>query len=81
MRGFYDELEKVLFANEPKDKISLFESFYADFKAGLLDFDAENEEKEQEKPSYATFCQVVQPEKLYTKIKLDSDDGKARFVH
>ncbi len=81
MKTFFDELENILFEKDPKHKIELFWPFYRDFCANTLSFSTENQPKVQKKPSFAEFCSVVEPEKLYTRMKLDSDEGKARFVH
>jgi uncharacterized ferritin-like protein (DUF455 family) len=81
MDKYYNELEKVLFCTNPKDKLSLFSSFYAKFLAGNLDFDDNTAPKEHTKPSYAGFLTIIDANAQPKRNKLDTDEGKARFVH
>jgi len=81
MKNFFDELENVLFATSPEEKIELFYHFYDEFRTNLLVIKQTLPAKEHIKPTFANFCRIVTPENLPKRVKLDTDEGKARFVH
>ncbi len=81
MKNYYDELEKVLLATSKEQKTELFYPFYELFQSGNLNFEAKQSPMVQTKPSYAGFCRIVRAEETQPRIKLDTDEGKARFVH
>jgi len=81
MQNFYDALESVLFVTSPSEKIALFYPFYDEFLKNGLDFCEVNSPKEHVVPTYAGFLNVVRSGEQAKRNKLDTDEGKARFVH
>lgn len=81
MLNFYSQLETIILEKSPELKIELFSSFYKLYNSGRLDFSFLTAPLLFHEPSFSTFCTIIPSEKLPPRSKLDTDFGKARFVH
>ncbi|MCX6076897.1 MAG: hypothetical protein NTW78_08450 [Campylobacterales bacterium] len=59
--NFYKEVELILEAKNPAEKIEAFKKFYSVYKSGAVDFEKKFAAKKFAEPSYASICQVVNP--------------------
>jgi uncharacterized ferritin-like protein (DUF455 family) len=79
--NFYKELESVLEAGDPKEKIALFDLFYKKFLAGEASFETEYEVKKFIEPSYSKVCQRVAPQKVPKRSNLTTKEGQINLLH
>ncbi len=78
---FYHQLETILTASTPKEKIALFEAFYANYKNGTMKYDKAFSPKPFQTPSYSGFCTVVAPKEVPKRSNLSTKEGQARLLH
>jgi uncharacterized ferritin-like protein (DUF455 family) len=81
MINFFAALEEVLFEKNIQKKLDTFKDFYQDFLDDTFEYESKIHPKEHINPTYYGFLNIVPQENLPARVKLDSDEGKARFVH
>lgn len=79
--NYFQTLEGILFANDPKIKISSFKSFYDDFLSNKLVFEENFIPKIQTQPSYYTFCHIIHPTKIRRPKSTSSEIALAKVIH
>ena len=78
---FFRTLEEILRLKKPSDKCDAFKRFYQTYLLGKIDFDHAQETSIFNEPSYLGYCQLVSPTVVVKRKKLNSDRGKAVFLH
>ena len=78
---FYHQLETILLTRSSKEKISLFEAFYKNYKENRVEVETEFVAKKFSTPSYSAFCTVVDPKKVPKRSNLATKEGQARLLH
>jgi uncharacterized ferritin-like protein (DUF455 family) len=78
---FYKELELILKAKTPAQKIEMFTLFYERYKAGDILFEENYSPLEFDEPSYASVCKVVPPQIVPKRSNLTSKDGQINLLH
>lgn len=78
---FFTQIEVILRLNTPEEKCSAFKQFYQAYLEGSLFFDHTHIAKAFEEPSYVGYCQLVSPTVVLKRKKLETDRGKAVFLH
>ncbi|MFA6137491.1 MAG: ferritin-like domain-containing protein [Sulfurimonas sp.] len=79
--NFYKELELVLEAKNPTEKIEAFEKFYSAYKAGAMKFEKEFVSKKFSEPSYSSICQIVNPQNVPRRSNLTTKEGQIILLH
>ncbi len=78
---FYQELENILEAPTPKEKIERFNSFYTLYKQNRLQKDPKTPPKEFTNPSYSAFCTIVSPRDVPKRTNLTTKEGQINLLH
>lgn len=78
---FYKELELILKAKTPEQKIEQFKLFYENYKRGDVSFETEHTPEFFEVPSYAEVCRVVSPQIVPKRSNLTTRDGQINLLH
>ncbi len=78
---FYKQLELVIEAKTPREKIELFEKFYAAYKASLLEFEESYDVKFFQSPSYSEVCTIVAPQDVPKRSNLTTIQGQINLLH
>ncbi len=78
---FFTTLENILQISDPKRKIANFSQFYEKYQKEELICDHAQESVVFEKPSYASFCQIVSPKDVPKRKRLDTKEGRAILLH
>ena len=78
---FYAILETLLQTADPAKKISAFETFYAAYRNHECVKDASHPVCNFKKPSYASFCTIVDPQRVPRRKNLGSVEGKVAMLH
>jgi uncharacterized ferritin-like protein (DUF455 family) len=79
--GFHRNLEKILKAKNPFDKIELFTTFYEAYKKGLISFEKEFSPLEFTEPSYSSFCTIISPQDVPKRKNLTTQEGQINLLH
>ena len=79
--NFYKELELILEAKTATQKIEKFKIFYELYKGNHFSVDETYELKEFDKPSYESFCKVINPQDVPKRKNLTSKDGQINLLH
>ncbi|MFA6191193.1 MAG: ferritin-like domain-containing protein [Sulfurimonas sp.] len=79
--NFYKELELVLEAKNPTEKIEAFEKFFSAYKAGIVEFEKDFATKKFSEPSYSSKCQVVNPQNVPKRSNLTTKEGQIFLLH
>jgi uncharacterized ferritin-like protein (DUF455 family) len=80
--GFFEEIWDALEEGSPKLKTEKTLKLYERFKAGEFeDFSSNEVVKVQSKPSYSALCEITHPSTVQKRRRLDTDEGKAVFLH
>ncbi|STP12457.1 Uncharacterized protein conserved in bacteria [Helicobacter mustelae] len=80
--NFFAALEKILFAEDPDQKIALFREFHEDFHyTKKYDFDHQSPIKISPLPSYHSFCQIIHPTRIRRPKDLSSTNALAKVIH
>ena len=77
----YHQLETILTAYPPKEKIADFKKFFENYKKGRVEFEKNFYPKDFQTPSYAAFCTVVNPKDVPKRSNLATKEGQARLLH
>ncbi len=78
---FYKELELILKAKRPEQKIEQFKLFYENYKHGDVSFEIEHTPEFFELPSYSDVCRVVPPQTVPKRSNLTTRDGQINLLH
>ena len=78
---YFYELETILLTDKPKDKIEKFKKFYEKFLNNDFYFDEKYTPYIFDKPSYASFLDIVKPTALPPIKNFKSIEGKKYLVH
>lgn len=78
---FYKNLESILKAKMPLEKIELFQQFYSLYKEDEVVFESQYEAKKFHIPSYAGYCTVVSPQKVPKRSNLSTKEGQINLLH
>ncbi len=80
--GFFEEVWGALEESSPKLKTEKTLKLFERFKAGEFDdFSANEIVNEQSKPSYSALCEITHPSSVEKRRRLDTNEGKAVFLH
>ncbi len=79
--NFYKELELILEAKNPKDKLKMFNTFYKAYLSGEVEFEITYEAKEFSEPSYSSVCKIVPPQNVPKRSNLTTQDGQINLLH
>ena len=79
--NFFKELELILEAKKPSNKIEMFEHFYDEYKKGNVEFEDEYEVKKFKEPSYSSTCQIVPPQDVPRRSNLTTKEGQIVLIH
>ncbi len=79
--NFYNELEQILIAGTPSEKIAQFRRFYSAYCESDVCFVSEGTPVVFEKPSYAGFCTIVPPLDVPKRKKLSRPEGQILLLH
>ena len=79
--NFYKELELVIEAKSVDEKVESFTNFYAKFLDGALLFEEDFIPKSFEKPSYANFCKIIEPQNVPKRKNLTMQEGQINLLH
>ncbi len=79
--NFYKELELILQTKSPKEKISKFNDFYTQYKAGSVKFEKNYKAKEFSEPSYSVTCNIVPPQEVPKRSNLTTKEGQINLLH
>jgi len=79
--GFFQTLELILQEQDAKQKLLKFNTFYALYKEGKLEFEKEYKVVEFQLPSYKKMCKVVPPQVVPKRSNLTSRDGQINLLH
>lgn len=77
----YSTLESILTAERPKDKITLFRSFYIRYHSDKLERDVKSVPRIFNAPSYAAYCEISDPKNVPRRNRLDTQRGQALLLH
>jgi len=76
---FYDTLEKIIICDNIPQKFEMFYDLYQNLEK--FDFKSEKKPKTFEKPSYASFCEIVPPAKVPRRRGFETKEKKAVLLH
>lgn len=79
--NFFASVEKILFADTPRQKVDIFRHFYDDFLSKKIIFEENFIPKVQSHPSYYTFCKIIHPTRLRRPKVLNSVTALAKIIH
>ena len=79
--NFFLTIQNVLRADTPGLKFKLFKQMNDQFTKKKLDFTNQKDIYIFKKPSYAGFCNIVDPKEVPSRKNLNSDEGKATLLH
>lgn len=79
--NFYKELELILEAKKPQNKIAMFKEFYNSYKNSDVSFESNESAKEFSEPSYNDVCKVVAPQNVPKRSNLTVREGQVVLVH
>lgn len=81
MKNFYEELQKVLFARKPDEKIRVFYNFYESYQKGDFVFEHQTTKIALQEPSYASFVSIVAPQNVPKRKNLTTKEGQKYLLH
>lgn len=81
MKEFFSSVEKILFSDSIKEKIFLFNEFYANFLDKKVYFNHSHFTLIQTSPSYEAFCTITHPTKISRPKQLNSITSLAKIIH
>lgn len=76
---FYETLESIINCDNIPQKFKLFDDLYQNLKD--ISFESDEKPKIFEKPSYASFCEIVPPAKVPRRRGFDTNEKKAALLH
>ncbi len=80
--AFFDEVWDALNESLPKLKTEKTFALFSKFESGeFTDFESSEQPKIQQKPSCSAFCEIKHPTMVQKRRKLDTNEGKAVFLH
>jgi len=81
LMNFYKELELIIEAKNPKEKIEGFTKFYQNYKEGDVVFEDRYTPKEFTSPSYSQICTIISPQGVPKRKNLTTKDGQVNLIH
>jgi len=78
--NYYKELELILEAKNPKNKLEMFSKFYKAYLADEVKFEETYKPKEFSEPSYGTVCKIVPPQNVPKRSNLTTNDEIRHFL-
>ncbi len=78
---FFTHLEEILRLKLPEEKCQAFKAFYSSYLSDHMYMDHSLSSVVFDEPSYTGYCQLVSPTVVLKRKKLDTDRGKAIFLH
>lgn len=78
---FFDALWDALNETYPKQKVEKTLQLWDRFLAGEFEVFKGGKIRVQKRPSYAAFCEIKHPARVEKRRKLDTNEGKALFLH
>jgi len=78
---FFTTLSSIITQSDRSKKIALFEKLFEAFTHEDVTYDHEEPVIRFTKPSYSTVCQVISPQKLPKRKRLDTAQGQIIFIH
>jgi len=78
---FFSTLQKILRMANPYEKIAQFQRFYEAFLDGGVDFDHGWAVSSFDRPSFASWCKVVDPARVPRRGRLGTPKGRAVLLH
>ena len=79
--NLFEELELILEAKNPKEKISLFNDFYTKYKGSDINTQADFTPKRFMTPSYSEICKLVPPQDVPKRSNLTTKEGQINLLH
>jgi len=79
--NFFNQLEQIIEAKNPQEKITLFELFYKNYKENRMVFENSFKAKEFLEPSYKAFAQIISPQNVPKRKNLTTSDGQINLLH
>jgi len=79
--NFFKELELIIEAKSPEEKMRRFEIFYDLFQAKRLEFEEDFVPKKFENPSYSEICTIVAPQSVPKRSNLTTKEGQINLLH
>ena len=81
LMNFFNELELIIEATNPRTKIELFDKFYDNYKKGVVTFEKSYTPKLFLEPSYAQLCTIISPQNVPKRKNLTTVDGQINLIH
>jgi len=78
---FHSSLHKIIQTSEPIKKIEYFDRFYQSFLNEDVSFEENYTPIKLDRPSYAQFCNIVNPQKVQKRKNFDTNEGRAILIH
>ncbi len=78
---FFRALEKILIIPNPYDKIAQFRSFFQCYKDDAIIYDHGKKSVVFDRPSFASYCKVVDPTMVPRRSRLGTKEGRAILLH
>lgn len=79
--NFYKELELILEAKKPQEKLQMFRAFYDAYKNNAIAFEENYSTKEFTQASYSSVCRVVSPQNVPKRSNLTIKEGQIVLLH
>lgn len=81
MNNFFTNLKPILVESSYKQKFSLFETFFNDFKNNKFELNSIDEPEIFTEPSNTKYLKIVHPNKVKHRRNLHEDEGKIALLH
>ena len=79
---FYKKIEEIITCSDIEKKFEMFYSLYESVKQTKKDqFSSKEKPKTFEKPSYASFCEIVHPARVPRRRGFETNEKKAVLLH
>ncbi len=78
---FFSALEHIIDIANPYEKIAQFRHFYQKYRKNSLSFNHDQASKIFEKPSYSSFCKIVDPKEVPRRSRFGTKEGRAVLLH
>lgn len=79
--NFFKELELIIEAKSPKEKIDRFNTFYKQFQGNEFAYDIAFQAKKFTEPSYNKICKTVPPQDVPKRSNLTAKEGQINLLH
>ncbi|MBN2816092.1 MAG: ferritin-like domain-containing protein [Campylobacterales bacterium] len=79
--NFYKELELIIEAKNPQEKIKKFDEFFIKFQNKELSFEVLEAPKKFLEPSYIDLCEIISPQDVPKRKNLTEKSGQINLIH